>query len=218
MTANSALLPLHQQTIPTTSTPASFRPPLSRRQRGSLKTLLTRSSPFSNETGSLPIGEFDKSSCDNEGVSGGALQSTYNAKILVVGAGGLGCEILKDLAMSNVVHDVVVMDLDTIDVTNLNRQFLFRSKDVGQSKAEVAARFINERCPWMQVVPYHGKIQDKDAEFYRQVRMRKREKLIYITEWEIKMLYANLKLCVSIHRHSSKLSLVDWTMSRQEDG
>ena len=57
---------------------------------------------------------------------------------------------------------------DTIDVTNLNRQFLFRSSDVGHSKAERVAKFVNERCPWMNVVPYHGKIQDKDAEFYRQ--------------------------------------------------
>ncbi len=61
--------------------------------------------------------------------------------------------------------------LDTIDVTNLNRQFLFRSKDVGQSKAAVAAKYINERCPWMNVVPYHGKIQDKDASFYRQFKV-----------------------------------------------
>jgi len=74
--------------------------------------------------------------------------------------------------MSCVIRDVVVIDLDSIDVTNLNRQFLFRSKDVGQSKAEVAAKFINERCPWMNVVPYHGKIQDKDADFYRQVSLR----------------------------------------------
>ena len=56
-------------------------------------------------------------------------------------------------------------------MTNLNRQFLFRSKDVGQSKAEVAAAFINNRCPWMNVVPYHGKIQDKDADFYRQFKV-----------------------------------------------
>jgi len=61
--------------------------------------------------------------------------------------------------------------VDTIDVTNLNRQFLFRSKDIGHSKAEVAARFINDRCPWMNVVPYHGKIQDKDASFYNQFKV-----------------------------------------------
>ena len=60
---------------------------------------------------------------------------------------------------------------DTIDVTNLNRQFLFRKKDVGDSKANAAAKFINERCPWMNVVPYHGKIQDKDVEFYKQFKV-----------------------------------------------
>eukprot|EP01093_Parvamoeba_rugata_P007980 TRINITY_DN23174_c0_g1_i1.p1 TRINITY_DN23174_c0_g1~~TRINITY_DN23174_c0_g1_i1.p1 ORF type:complete len:367 (-),score=-11.08 TRINITY_DN23174_c0_g1_i1:31-1131(-) len=58
--------------------------------------------------------------------------------------------------------------MDTIDATNLNRQFLFRASDVGKSKAEAAAAFINKRVAGTNVTPFHGKMQDKDEEWYAQ--------------------------------------------------
>jgi len=134
--------------------------------RGSLLTLLSRPSPFGSESGALPMGEFEPlPSVNHEETKISEIEVLASAKVLVVGAGGLGCELLKDLAMSG-ISSVEVIDLDTIDVTNLNRQFLFRQKDIGSSKAKAAAQFINNRCLWMKVVAHHGMIQDKPPSFY----------------------------------------------------
>lgn len=62
-------------------------------------------------------------------------------KVLVVGAGGIGCELVKNLVLTGFDH-VTMIDLDSIDYSNLNRQFLFRAKHVGRSKVS-AYTFLN---------------------------------------------------------------------------
>ncbi|RUL89043.1 HesA/MoeB/ThiF family protein [Tautonia sociabilis] len=79
------------------------------------------------------------------------------AKVLVVGAGALGNEVLKNLALLG-VGTVVVIDLDEIEASNLSRSVLFRSGDGGRPKAVVAADRARELNPDVRVIPVHGDV------------------------------------------------------------
>ncbi|TCD70849.1 hypothetical protein EIP91_001540 [Steccherinum ochraceum] len=74
-----------------------------------------------------------------------------NHRQFLVGSGAIGCEMLKNWSMMGLASGpkgkIHVTDLDTIEKSNLNRQFLFRSKDLGQFKAVVAAAAVAAMNP-----------------------------------------------------------------------
>ncbi|KAH7908705.1 hypothetical protein BJ138DRAFT_1103289 [Hygrophoropsis aurantiaca] len=82
-----------------------------------------------------------------------------NTKVLLVGAGGIGCELLKNIVLTG-FGDITLLDLDTIDLSNLNRQFLFRKKDVKQSKALVAAQTASAFNPNVHIIPILANIKE----------------------------------------------------------
>ncbi|OCF60450.1 ubiquitin-activating enzyme E1 [Kwoniella mangroviensis CBS 10435] len=78
-------------------------------------------------------------------------EKIFNNRQFLVGSGAIGCEMLKNWSMmglatgqNGIIH---VTDLDTIEKSNLNRQFLFRAKDVGKFKAESAAAAVADMNP-----------------------------------------------------------------------
>ncbi|CBH14169.1 ubiquitin-activating enzyme e1, putative [Trypanosoma brucei gambiense DAL972] len=118
-----------------------------------------------------------------------------SVRVLLVGAGGIGCEVLHSLALSGFA-DITVIDMDTVELSNLSRQFLFREVDIGRSKAEVAAAAVECRCPGVRVRALFGRIEDQSDEFYRQfhavilavdsvaARRWVNQKVAEVAEWE----------------------------------
>lgn len=74
------------------------------------------------------------------------------ARVLVVGLGGIGCPLAQYLAAAG-VGELRLADFDTVDASNLQRQFLFNAADVGKLKAEVAAVKLGQQNPHIQVRP-----------------------------------------------------------------
>ena len=77
-------------------------------------------------------------------------QKLQDAKILVVGCGGLGSLIAVYLGSSG-VGKLHLIDFDTVDITNLHRQVFYSLDDVGFSKSECLANFITQRSPFTDV-------------------------------------------------------------------
>ena len=93
------------------------------------------------------------------------------SKIFMIGAGATGCEFLKNFAMMGFCTNdkdskFIVTDNDSIEVSNLSRQFLFRQKDVGSSKAVTASNSVKLMNPKFNVVGLQKKVCEETEDYF----------------------------------------------------
>ena len=90
-----------------------------------------------------------------------------NGCIMIVGVGALGCEIAKDFTLMG-IGKLILIDLDTIETSNLSRQMLFRPGDEGRPKAEVAAERLKDMNPYVNIDFYFEKLQKLPMSVYEE--------------------------------------------------
>lgn len=79
--------------------------------------------------------------------------------VLLIGAGGIGCAAASYLASSGVGH-LKIADFDTVDASNLGRQILYTPDDVGERKAEVAAKRLRASNPNIEITAITERLED----------------------------------------------------------
>jgi molybdopterin/thiamine biosynthesis adenylyltransferase len=89
-------------------------------------------------------------------------QKIKDAKVLVVGAGGLGCPVLQYLSATG-VGTIGIIDFDKIELHNLHRQILYSTEDIGKSKASVAAKELKKKNPHTQFIVIDELLSESNA-------------------------------------------------------
>ncbi|XP_015787197.1 ubiquitin-like modifier-activating enzyme 1 [Tetranychus urticae] len=93
-----------------------------------------------------------------------------NLRYFIVGSGAIGCEYLKNFAMMGIAcgseGKLYVTDMDIIEKSNLNRQFLFRPHDVGSMKSEVAAKAVKGMNPQINIIPHQNRVCPETEKVY----------------------------------------------------
>lgn len=88
-----------------------------------------------------------------------------NSTVFIVGSGAIGCEHLKNWAMMG-IGNIIITDMDTIEKSNLNRQFLFSNTDIGESKSKTAAREIKKINPLINITAHIDKVCKETEHIY----------------------------------------------------
>ncbi|MCP3680751.1 MAG: hypothetical protein GY782_11060 [Gammaproteobacteria bacterium] len=89
-------------------------------------------------------------------------QQLKAAKVLCIGAGGIGSPLLLYLATAG-IGNIAIVDHDHVELSNLQRQIIFTEQDIGQAKAAVACNVLQARNPHIQVTPYCEQLNADNA-------------------------------------------------------
>ncbi|MFW0717756.1 molybdopterin-synthase adenylyltransferase MoeB [Pedobacter sp. N23S346] len=84
------------------------------------------------------------------------------SKVLMIGAGGLGCPVLQYLVAAG-VGTIGIVDDDVVDVSNLHRQILYSLADVGEPKAAIAKQKLQQLNPFVNIITHQEKITPENA-------------------------------------------------------
>ncbi|SBT75899.1 NEDD8-activating enzyme E1 catalytic subunit, putative [Plasmodium ovale] len=93
------------------------------------------------------------------------LSDVEEAKVLVVGCGGLGNEVIKNLVYLS-VKNISIVDYDIVEVSNLQRQFFFTEKEIGMYKVEAISKAIGGLCKNVSVKGYVSRVECFDVVFF----------------------------------------------------
>ncbi|KAM3454062.1 hypothetical protein MY3296_003330 [Beauveria thailandica] len=118
-----------------------------------------RPNPAAQAAQTRPIAKLTRESYNQQSLGTSLNSKVKQSRVLMVGAGGIGCELLKNLVLM-AFGEIHIVDLDTIDLSNLNRQFLFRQEHIKKSKALVAKEAAERFNPNVRIVAYHANIKD----------------------------------------------------------
>jgi molybdopterin/thiamine biosynthesis adenylyltransferase len=91
--------------------------------------------------------------------------SVRSASVLLAGAGAIGNEVAKNLAMLGIGR-LFIADRDKVELSNVSRMIFFELGDVGKNKAEVLARNIHQKYPFVETVAYRGDLEKMPLKFY----------------------------------------------------
>ncbi len=91
-----------------------------------------------------------------------AQQKLLQAKVLVIGAGGLGCPVLQYLTAAG-IGKIGIVDDDVVSLSNLHRQVLYATFDIGKLKAERAAFLLLQLNPEIEIVAYPNRLTNENA-------------------------------------------------------